>query len=171
LGGALVQYGQSAQGLLEIELGLKEEGRMKGPWWNRSRHDAMLTDAYAKVGRFSDGLRLVATAIARSEQTGEATYRAEFYRLKDELLLAGKNTNVDEAERAFRTAIKIADQQTARSWELRATTSLARLLRDSNRREEARTMLGDIYNWFTEGFDTRDLQEAKQLLSELTQGS
>jgi tetratricopeptide (TPR) repeat protein len=145
LGGALVRHGQPAQGLTEMELGLKEEGRMKGPWWNRSRHDAMLADAYAKVGRFSDGLRLVATALARSEQTGKATYRAEFYRLKGELLLAGKNANVDEAQRALRTAIRVANLQAARSWELRTTTSLARLLRDNGRRDEARAMLAEIY--------------------------
>jgi predicted ATPase len=167
LGGALVRHGQPAKGLAEMELGLKESVRMKGPWWNSSRDDAMLADAYAKVGRFSDGLRLVATALARSEQTGEAMHRAEFYRLKGELLLAGKNTNVDEAQRAFRTAIGVAQQQTARSWELRATTSLARLLRDNARRDEARTMLAEIYNWFTEGFDTADLKDAKALLDEL----
>jgi hypothetical protein len=168
LGGALVRHGQPAQGLAEMELGLREDARMKGPWWNSSRHDAMLADAYAKVGRFSDGLRLVATALARSEQTGEAVHRAEFYRLKGELLLAGKNTNVDEAQRAFRTAIAVADQQAARSSELRATTSLARLLRDNGRRDEARAMLGNIYNWFTEGFDTADLKDAKGLLDELS---
>jgi tetratricopeptide (TPR) repeat protein len=168
LGGALVRHGQTAQGLAVIELGLKERARMKGPWWNSSRHDVMLADAYAKVGRFSDGLRLVATALARSEQTGEAMHRAEFYRLKGELLLAGKNTNVDEAQRAFRTAIGVADQQAARSWELRATVSLARLLRSTNRHDEARAMLAEIYSWFTEGFDTADLKEAKALLDELS---
>ena len=88
--------------------------------------------------------------------------------MKGELLLAGKNTNVDEAQRAFRTAIGVADQQAARSWELRATVSLARLLRSTNRHDEARAMLAEIYNWFTEGFDTADLKEAKALLEELS---
>jgi len=74
---------------------------------------------------------------------------------------------VDEAERAFRTAIEIADQQAARSWELRATASLARLLAKQDRRDEARTMLAEIYNWFTEGFDTADLKDARALLEEL----
>jgi tetratricopeptide (TPR) repeat protein len=167
LGGALVQHGQPAQGLAEIELGLKESVRMKGPWWNSSRHDAMLADAYAKVGRFSDGLRLVATALARSEQTGEAMHRAEFYRLKGELLLAGSSTKADEAERAFETAIEVAHQQAARSLELRATISLARLLARNGRGEDARAMLAETYNWFTEGFDTADLKDAKSLLEEL----
>ena len=74
---------------------------------------------------------------------------------------------MDEAERAFRTAIEIADQQDARSWELRATASLARLLAKQDRRDEARTMLAEIYNWFTEGFDTADLKDARALLEEL----
>ena len=166
LGIALAQHGQPAQGVAESELGLKEGVRMKMHW--RQRSDALRADAYAKAGRYSEGLRLVAEALARSEETGEAIRRAEFYRLKGELLLAGNNTNVDEAERAFRAAIEVADQQAARSWELRATTSLARLLRDIGRPNEARKMLDEIYNWFTEGFDTADLKDAKALLAELS---
>jgi hypothetical protein len=166
LGGALAQHGRPAEGVAEIELGMKEGVPMKMPWL--SRDHALLADAYTKIGRFSDGLRLVAEALARSEQTGEAIHRAEFYRVKGELLLAGNNRNVDEAERAFRTAIEIADQQAARSWELRATASLARLLAKQDRRDEARTMLAEIYNWFTEGFDTADLKDAKALLEELS---
>ena len=76
-----------------------------------------------------------------------------------------------QAEGCFQRAIEIARQQSAKCWELRATMSLARLFCDTNRRDEARTMLAEIYNWFTEGFDTRDLQEAKQLLNELDQES
>ena len=72
-----------------------------------------------------------------------------------------------EAAECFRDAIEVARRQSAKSWELRATMSLARLLRDTGRRDEARTMLADIYNWFTEGFDTADLKDAKALLDEL----
>ena len=79
-----------------------------------------------------------------------------------------RDAKTAEAEQSFRTAIEIARKQKARGWELRATTSLARLLRDANRREEARTLLADIYNWFTEGFDTADLKDAKALLDELS---
>jgi adenylate cyclase len=165
LGDALAQHRQPAQGVAEMELGLKEGVRMKMHW--AQSDEEMLADAYAKIGRFSDALRLVATALARSEETGRAMYRAKFYWLKGELLLAGNNTNVDEAERAFRTAIEVADQQAARSLELRATTSLARLLAKQGKRDEARAMLTEIYNWFTEGFDTADLKEAKALLDEL----
>ena len=76
-----------------------------------------------------------------------------------------------QAEASFRTAIDIASRQNAKSWQLRATTSLARLLRDTGRRDEARTTLADIYNWFTEGFETLDLKEAKALLDELSRPS
>jgi predicted ATPase len=89
------------------------------------------------------------------------------YRRKAELLLALDSSNVTPAERCFRTAIEVARKQHGKLWELRATTSLARLLRDTNRHEEARTMLAEIYNWFTEGFDTADLKDAKALLDEL----
>jgi predicted ATPase len=74
---------------------------------------------------------------------------------------------IEEAETCFRAALHVARAQEAKWWELRATVSLARLLRDSNRREEARTTLAQIYNWFTEGFDLPDLKNARQLLDEL----
>ena len=83
-------------------------------------------------------------------------------------MLAQNPSDVAEAEQCFRTAIEIAQRQSARSEELRATTSLARLLAGQDRRDEARTMLADIYDWFTEGFDTADLRDAKALLDELS---
>ena len=82
-------------------------------------------------------------------------------------MLAQNPSDVAEAERCFRTAIEIARRQSARSEELRATTSLARLLAKQDRRDEARAMLAEIYGWFTEGFDTADLKDAKALLDEL----
>jgi predicted ATPase len=84
-------------------------------------------------------------------------------------LLAQNLSDSANAELCFRTAIEIAQRQSARSMELRATTSLARLLAGSGRRDEARTMLAEIYNWFTEGFDTADLKDAKALLDELNE--
>ena len=89
------------------------------------------------------------------------------HRLKGELLLAQDASNAAQAEQSFRTAIEISRKQNAKSWELRATTSLARLLGQQGKRDEARAMLADIYNWFTEGFDTADLKDAKALLDEL----
>jgi predicted ATPase len=101
-------------------------------------------------------------------ETEERYYEAELHRLRGELLLMRSDADREGAERCFRKAIDIARRQRAKSWELRATTSLARLLRDTDRRDEARSMLAEIYNWFTEGFDTRDLKEAKTLLDELS---
>jgi predicted ATPase len=83
------------------------------------------------------------------------------------LLLAQKGSNAAEAHKCFERALEIARKQHAKSWELRATTSLARLLASQGRRDEARAMLADIYKWFTEGFDTADLKDAKALLAEL----
>ena len=94
-------------------------------------------------------------------------FEAEVPRLKGELVLAQNASDAAEAEQCFRTAIEIAQQRSFKWWELRATTGLARLLRDTNRHDEARAMLAEIYNWFTEGFDTTDLKEAKALLDEL----
>jgi predicted ATPase len=87
--------------------------------------------------------------------------------VKGELLLAQDASNAAQAEKSFRTAIEIARHQKAKSWELRATTSFARLLLTQGKREEARAMLADIYQWFTEGFDTADLKDAKALLDQL----
>jgi predicted ATPase len=94
-------------------------------------------------------------------------YEAELYRLKGELLLA-RATETGEVEAWFRKAIEIARGQEAKSWELRATTSLARLLSRQGHRDEARVMLAEIYGWFTEGFNTADLKDAKSLLDELS---
>jgi predicted ATPase len=88
------------------------------------------------------------------------------YRLKGEALLGAARFEA-QAQACFETAVKIAREQAARSWELRATTSLARLLAKQGKRDEGRAMLADIYNWFTEGFDTADLKDAKTLLDEL----
>src|SRR5262245_8836670 len=107
------------------------------------------------------------------DRTGERLYEAELYRLKGELTLQqssvpGLESSVQkEAEACFLKAIEIARSQKAKSWELRATTSLARLWQQQGKKAETHQMLSEIYNWFTEGFDTKDLQEAKALLKEL----
>jgi predicted ATPase len=101
-----------------------------------------------------------------TSSSGQRYYEAELHRLKGKLLLSHSASNAARAEQSFRNAIEIARKQHAKSWELRATTSLARLLRDTNR-ADARSMLAEIYGWFTEGFDTPDLKDAKALLQEL----
>ena len=111
--------------------------------------------------------RLKAPVLKTGGGVSRPWHEAEVYRQKGELLLAQDSSNVTPAERCFRTAIEVARKQHAKLWELRATTSLARLLRDTNRRDEARAMLSEIYNWLTESFDTADLKDAKALLEEL----
>jgi predicted ATPase len=101
-------------------------------------------------------------------KTGAQLCSSWLHHVKGELLLVQNPSDGANAELCFRTAIEIARRQSARSPELRATTSLARLLDRTGRRDEGRTMLADIYNWFTEGFDTADLKDAKSLLDELS---
>jgi predicted ATPase len=126
-----------------------------------------LAETCGKNGRVQEGLDLVAKALATAEETGQRTAEAELHRIKGELLLIKDASDVAEAERCLRTAIEIAGRQGARLFELRATVSLARLIANCGQRDEARAMLTDIYNWFTEGFGIADLKEAKALLDEL----
>jgi predicted ATPase len=127
----------------------------------------MLAECYRLSGRSVEGLEAVADGLAHACKTGERNFEARFYHVKGELLLMQNSCSAKEAESSFRTGIDIARRQEAKFLELRATTSLARLLQNQGRRDEPRAMLADIYGWFTEGFDTADLKEAKALLAEL----
>ena len=102
------------------------------------------------------------------EKTGERCYEAELHRLQGELLLQQVIADVDQAETCFQQALDIARRQQAKSWELRAAMSLSRLWQQQGKQDEARELLAPIYGWFTEGFDTADLQEARALLDELS---
>jgi adenylate cyclase len=124
-----------------------------------------LIQTYLTTGRTDEADRLLGETLETVHQTLHRMQYAELYRLKGELQLKTSG-NETEAETCFRRAIEIAQGQNAKWWELRATTSLARLLTRQGRRNEARTMLAEIYNWFTEGFDTADLKDAKALLDE-----
>ncbi len=117
--------------------------------------------------RIEEGLSALREALAETEETEARFYEAETYRLKGELVLASAEADESGAEASFRKAIALARRQDAKSWELRAATSLARLLARQERREEARDLLAPVYGWFTEGFDTADLKEAKALLDGL----
>jgi class 3 adenylate cyclase len=128
---------------------------------------AILADCYAKNGCRQEGLSALAEGLGRVERTSERMAEAELHRVKGEQLLIGHPPATTEAERCFRTAIDIARHQKARFWELRAAASLARLLKSQGKIEEARTMLAETYNWFTEGFEFADLKDAKALLDEL----
>jgi adenylate cyclase len=129
---------------------------------------AVIAQAQGDFGHFEEALVAIDEALEVIEDTGERFFEAEVHRSKGELLLASRVSNAMQAEESFRSAIEIARRQKAKSWELRATASLARLLCGTNRCDEARAMLADIYNWFTEGFDTADLKDAKALLDELS---
>jgi class 3 adenylate cyclase/predicted ATPase len=139
-----------------------------GAGLGRSDFLALLAEACAEAGRIQEGLAVVDEALAWVEKTAERNCEAELYRLKAELLLADGSNSV-RVESCLRYAIRVARTQNANSWELRATTSLARLLAREGRHDEARTKLAEIYNWFTEGFDTADLKEAKALLGGLSE--
>jgi predicted ATPase len=118
-----------------------------------------------ETGRIDDGLATLTEALATADEHENWHNRAEIHRLKGELLLRKDNSH--EAQTCFEQAIEIARHQSAKSLELRATMSLARLLAKQDRRDEAHRMLAEIYGWFTEGFDTADLKDAKALLDEL----
>ncbi len=132
-------------------------------------HLALIATALGKAARFDEALRTIEESFPLIDRTGQRHCEAEVYRLKGELLRARRASNAVDAEKFFRTAIEIAGKQHAKSWELRATTSLARLLAKQRKHDNARTMLAEIYNWFTEGLDTHDLKDAKTLLDELNE--
>src|SRR5262249_36159517 len=127
-----------------------------------------LAEAYGHIGQSTKALELIEESLATDLNTGRYSTEPELHRVKGELLLLQDPPSLAEAEHCFRTAIEKAQRHAAKSWELRATTSLARLLAEQNRRDEARAMLAENYSWFTEGFDTADLKEAKALLYELS---
>jgi predicted ATPase len=129
----------------------------------------MLAELYQISGQWDQGLQAVTQALAHAESTDERYYEAEAYRLNGELLTAQHGiAAADAAEACFRRAIDVARQQSAKAWELRASTSLARLWREQHRVAEAQHLLTGIYEWFKEGHDVSDLQEARKLLGELT---
>jgi predicted ATPase len=134
---------------------------------SRSRYLALLGEACGATGQLAEGLSLLAEALAFAEQSGERFFEAEIYRLRGELLLQSEAPQA-AVEECFDQAIQIAQRQEAKSLELRAVMSLARLWQRQGKVAEARQKLAEIYGWFTEGFDTADLKEAKALLDELS---
>jgi predicted ATPase len=129
-----------------------------------------LADVYCGAGRIDEGLQAVAEGLKQARETSASFNEAELYRLKGELLLAGAGPRGEDAEHCFRQAIEIAQRQNAKSLELRAAMSLSRLLQRQGKREDARRLLAAVYAWFTEGFDTADLKDARALLDALATG-
>jgi len=195
-GAGLVEQGRVEAGMAQLQQGLAGMQAL-GQEIGRPSYLAWLAEAYGKQEQTEEGLRVMAEALAAVDRIGERYDEAELYRLKGELTLQSsvqglassvkisprskvtshrsKKTNPqlptpnpqDEAEACFLKAIDIAHKQQAKSWELRATTSLARLWQQQGKEKKAHKMLSEVYNWFIEGFDTKDLQEAKALIESL----
>jgi predicted ATPase len=128
----------------------------------------LLAEAAWHTGQVEEGLRLVAEALAALQASGRGDMLAEAYRVQGELLLRHAVPDTGQAEASLQQALTIARRQQAKSWELRAAMSLTRLWQQQGKRAEARELLASIYGWFTEGFDTADLQDAQALLYLLT---
>jgi class 3 adenylate cyclase/predicted ATPase len=166
VGWAQAAQGQGNEGVAQIHQGLVTRQAI-GLELTQPVYLSMLAEAYQSVEQPTEGLTVLADAVRRVETTGERWREAEMHRLRGELLLIVSAENHCEVESCFRQALDIARSQQAKSWELRAATSLARLWHSQGKRHDAYDLLAPVYNWFTEGFDTVDLQEAKQLLDEL----
>jgi tetratricopeptide (TPR) repeat protein len=162
LGITVARHGEPRQGI-EIMRAAMEAMPQDGAY--RPLYLGQLAAAHRSLSEIEIGLRLVDEAIRIADGTGEHMFEAELYRLRGDLLLDRGSTG--DTEGALHTAITIARRQQARFWELRAATSLARLKRRLGRNDEARQAIAPIYDWFTEGFDTPDLKDAKALLDEL----
>jgi predicted ATPase len=183
-GWALAMQGQEEEGINQIQQGMAT-ARTTGMERFRPYHLALLAEAYGKTGQLKEGLTALTEALVAVDRTGGRVYEAELYRLKGTLTLQqqfqvqgfkfkvenssefGVRSSESEAEECFLKAIEVARKQQAKSLELRATVSLARLWQSQGKRHEARNMLSEVYSWFTEGFDTVDLKEAKALLKAL----
>jgi predicted ATPase len=164
-GWALIKTGHVEEGISILRLAIA--GAEAAGVGALAKAHYSLAEGYQASGKASDGLEVLRHAEKMMERTGERHWAADLFRLKGELMLQSTPTATPEAEAAFREAVEIARSQSAKLYELRAATSLARLLRETNRHDEGCAMLAEIYDWFTEGFDTADLKDAKALLDEL----
>jgi predicted ATPase len=141
--------------------------RSTGTTASRPFYLSYLAHAYTESGQFDDARRCIDEAMTAAETTKERWYEAEINRIAGDIALRSSEADATKAEEYFERALAVARQQQAKSWELRAAMSMARLWRDQGKRDEARDLLAPVYGWFTEGFDTLDLKEAKALLEQL----
>ena len=165
-GWIFVLTGKASDAVLAITSGITSL-RSTGATLNEPRHLCDLAMAYAELGQPDDARRCIDDAIDKVEGSKEKWCEAEVHRLAGEVALKSPEPDTAKAEAYFDRALAVARHQQAKSWELRASMSLARLWRDQGRPQQARELLAPVYGWFTEGFDTRDLKEAKALLEEL----
>jgi tetratricopeptide (TPR) repeat protein len=162
IGWTLAEEGQTEKGMRELEANVP---LVPGNFQLQAAQ--MLAEAYLRACLSDRAICTLDEALDKCERSGARIEEAELYRLKGEAFLIRDSSATAEAGACFRKAIEVAKHQSAKWWELRATVNLAQLLRDTHRPDEARGILAEIYNWFTEGFDTADLKEAKALLDEL----
>jgi predicted ATPase len=166
-GWALFQQGQHEEGLAQLHQGLAAM-RTASSEVARPPFLALLAEAYGTVAQVDQGLSLLAEAHTIIDQNGQRYVEAECHRLEGELRLRQTAPEVAQAARCFQQALEVARQQQAKSLELRAATSLSRLWQSQGKRQEAYDLLAPVYGWFTEGFDTADVQEARTLLVALS---
>jgi predicted ATPase len=165
-GCAVAPHGQESVGIVQIL-----EGRSSFQATGAKQLDGQIfiqiAEARGRMGDIAEALAVASQTIDLARHTSELVYLSEFYRTKGDLLLQRDDSDTAEARCCFEYAIEAAQQKGAKSLELRATMSLAHLLAKQGRREEARARVRELYNWFTEGFGTPDLKDAKALLDEL----
>jgi len=166
-GWLLVQQGQVEEGIVQMRPAMAGHGvTLLGR--DRSYFLALMAEAFERGGQVAEGLSTLTEELARVNKTGERFYEAEMHRIKGELLLKHAVPDEVEAECCFQESLALARSQSAKSLELRAAMSLSRLWQRQGKQAPARQLLGEIYGWFIEGFDTADLQEARALLQQLS---
>jgi predicted ATPase len=154
-----MQFGRSPRGSPSL--------RSTGATLHERRHLWHLAMAYAELGQLDDARRCIDDAIDKVERSKERWCEAEVHRIAGEIALKSFAPDTEKAENYFEHALSVARAQQAKSWEVRAAMSMARLWRSQGKAQQARELLAPVYGWFTEGFDTRDLKEAHALLEEL----
>jgi predicted ATPase len=166
-GWAIAEQGEVANGISDIREGMKRRQAYGmgavWPWFL-----VLLAEAYGKGGQLPEGIAALQEALEWVHRNDERLYEAEVYRIRGELLLKQHVPDTAEAEQCFQRALQVARRQQAKSWELRAAMSLGRLWQQQGKRDDARELLMPIYDWFTEGFDTADLQDARDLADRLS---
>ena len=165
-GRTLTMAGQDQEGIAQMRQGIIACQDMQAALWVTSFH-AVLAEAYDHARQAIEALAVLAEGLKLVETTGERFCESELHRLKGKVLVRKTDNDASQAEQCFHQALEVAQRQQTKSLELRAATSLARLWQGQGKAREARDLLEPIYSWFTEGFDTADLKDAKALLEEL----
>jgi predicted ATPase len=170
-GQALIQRGHSAEGLAQVQ-GVLDTWSTLGKALNRPNYLAAMAEAYAAMGQVERGIDILDATLAEIVRTGERWWESELHRLKGDLILKCRSVGGQptpqgfaQAEACMKQAVEVARRQGARSLELRAAVSLSRLWLSQGERERGHELLKETYSWFTEGFDTADLQDARAVLT------